>query len=92
MPTLVNGMEQTTGQELDDFQRAIEASLAVENDVQAQNEVERADFDHAIKESSAQIEATAEQERNDNSMKGILIGLPRSPAQIIRLRSLSHSL
>ena len=57
MPSLINGMEQTTGQESDDYQRAIEASLGVEKDVHSQNEVEKAGYKHAMKESSAQIEA-----------------------------------
>ena len=76
MPRLVNGMDQTTGQELDDVQRAIEASLAVEKDEQAQKKVEMAQVDHAIKETtSAQVEVAAEQDRNDNAMKDILNNL-----------------
>ena len=57
MPTLVNGMDQTTGQEEEDVQRAIEASLEVEKDEQAQNEVEMAQVDHAIKENQHKLKS-----------------------------------
>ena len=67
MPTLVNGMEQTTGQELDDVQRAIEASLALEKYEQAQKEVEMAQVDHAINETLRDSGETAARQKTIRS-------------------------
>ena len=75
MPKLVYGMTQTTEQEEGDVQRVMEASIAQEMDEQAQNELEMAQVTHAIEETSATAAIAAEQDRNDDAMIKILIGL-----------------
>ena len=75
MPKLVYGMTQTTEQEESDVQRVMEASIAQEMDERAQKELEMAQFNHAIEETSATAAIAAEQDRNDDAMIKILIGL-----------------
>ena len=75
MPKLVYGMTQTTEQEESDLQRVMEASIAQERDERAQKESEMAQFNHAIEETSATAAIAAEQDRNDDAMIKILIGL-----------------
>ena len=75
MPKLVYGMTQTTEQEESDVQRVMEASIAQEMDERAQKELEMAQFTHAIEETSATAAIAAEQDRNDDAMIKILIGL-----------------
>ena len=75
MPKLVYGMTQTTEQEESDVQRVMEASIAQEMDERAQKELEMAQFNHAIEETSAKAAIAAEQDRNDDAMIKILIGL-----------------
>ena len=75
MPKLVYGMTQTTEQEESDVQRVMEASIAQEMDERAQKELEMAQFTHAIEETSATAAIATEQDRNDDAMIKILIGL-----------------
>ena len=81
MPTLVNGMKQTTSQEEDDYQDAIAESLELDKKERARNELELAQVDNAIEETSAQNAVIAEQDRKDILMMKffVRIGLKVRP-------------